>query len=174
VTAFPTARAAKRDLVGRILIAQLPVLGGRVYQARVWPMQLPELPAVLVYGWRETKMRKTLDAWTHQFEVTCSMAIEGRIHAAQGPLAEIALETLAGDIEYAILTSPELLGLTGSIERIDRVETKLEAHATSELVEGAVSMAFDFVWTEIHQIIVPAGEVTDDFTINSYPTIFLG
>ena len=169
---FPTARAAKRDLVGSILAAGLPGVAGRVYQARVWPLKLPELPALLVYGWQETKTRKTLDVWTHQFEVTCSMAIEGRIQAMDGPAAETAMENLAGDIEAAILTSPLLLGLNGAIERIDRVETKLEARATAESLQGAVTMSFDLVWTEIQQITVPAGEPVDAFAIKSYPTIF--
>lgn len=167
-----TARSAKRDLVSQILVNGLPGVSGRVFRARVWPVKLPELPALLVYGWQETKTRKTLDVWTHQFEVTCSIAIEGRIQATNGPDAETALENLAGDIEFALLTAPELLGLTGSIERIDRVETKLEAHATAETVQGAVSMAFDLVWTEVHQAIVPAGEQTDNFAIKSYPTTF--
>lgn len=166
----PTARAAKRDLVADILTAALPGVGGRVYRARVWPIQLPELPAVLVYGWQETKTRKSLDAWTHLFEVTCSMAIEGRVQTANGPDAETAMENLAGDIEAAILTSPLLLGLTGTLERIDRVETKLEAHAASESVQGAVSMAFDLVWTERQQITVPDGEQTSTFGILSTPT----
>jgi hypothetical protein len=166
---FPTARAAKRDIVGNILVAGLPILNGRVFQARVWPMKLPELPAVLVYGWQETKTRKTLDAWTHQFEVVCSIALEGRVQAPNGPELENGMENLAGDIEYAILTSPLLLGLTGSIERIDRVETKLEAHATAEMVQGTLSMAFDLVWTEIHQITVPPNEPTTDFGLKFTP-----
>jgi hypothetical protein len=169
---FPTARAAKRDIVGRLLVAGIPSLQGRVIQARVWPLKLTDLPALLVYGWQETKIRKTLDVWTHQFEVTCSMAIEGRVQGLDGPGVEADLETLAGAIEETILTAPELLGLNGSIERIDRVETKLEAHATAETIQGALSMSFDLVWTEIQQVAVPAGEQTDDFGILSTPTIF--
>jgi hypothetical protein len=160
-----------RDLVAQILSDGLPLVYGRVFKARVWPLQLPELPAVLVYGWQETKSRKTLDVWTHQFEVTCSIAIEGRIHARNGDDAEIALESMARDIETALLTSPLLLGMTTALERIDRVETKIEAH-TAETVQGAVSMAFDFVWTETHQAVVPAGETTENFAIKSYPTIY--
>lgn len=98
------------------------------------------------------------------------MAIEGRVQTANGPDAETAMENLAGDIEAAILTSPLLLGLTGTLERIDRVETKLEAHAASESVQGAVSMAFDLVWTERQQITVPDGEQTSTFGILSTPT----
>ncbi|HEY0183523.1 MAG TPA: hypothetical protein VGC09_12015 [Rhodopila sp.] len=169
---LPTARAAKRDLIGNILVIGLPMLGGRVFQARVWPMQLPELPAVLVYGWQETKTRRTLDAWTHQFEVECAMALEGMVQAPTGPEVEDGMEALAGDIEYAILTSPLLLGLTGSIERIDRVETKLQARADAEMVQGTVSMAFHLVWTEIHQVVVPRNEPTTDFGIKSTSTIF--
>lgn len=171
----PTARAAKRDLVAGILAAQLPALGGRVFRARVWPIKPPEMPCALVYGWQETKTRKTADAWTHQFEVSCVIAVQGMVQAATGPDAEIALENLAGDIEAAVLTAPELLGLTGSIERIDRVDTKLEASRPSdapEMVLGTVSMGFELVWTEIQQVTVPAGEVTDDFGIKSFPTIY--
>jgi hypothetical protein len=166
---FPTARAAKRHLVGSILFDGLPLLGGRVFQARVWPMKQPELPALLVYGWQETKTRKSLDAWTHLFEVECSIALEGRIQAYSGPEAENGMENLAGDIEYALLTSPLLLGLTGSIERVDRVETKLEAHADADMVQGTLSMAFHLVWTERHQVVVPPGEPTTTFGIKSTP-----
>jgi hypothetical protein len=169
---FPTARAAKRDLVTNILIDGIPLLNGRVFQARVWPVKQVELPAVLVYGWHETKDIKTLDTWTHLFRVTCSIALEGRIQAPTGPELEDGMENLAGDIEYAILTSPLLLGLTGSIERIDRVETKMEAHAEAEMVQGTLSMAFDMVWTEVHQVVVPPNEPTDQFGIKSHPTIF--
>jgi hypothetical protein len=81
-----------RDLVAQILSDGLPLVYGRVFKARVWPLQLPELPAVLVYGWQETKSRKTLDVWTHQFEVTCSIAIEGRI---QAPETAMTLKSLS-------------------------------------------------------------------------------
>lgn len=165
-------RSDARDLVVSILTDGLPILGGRVFRARVWPMTATETPAALVYGWHETKTRKTLDVWTHQFEVSCGMAIEGRVQAPDGPRAEYALENLARDLETAILTSPLLLGLTTVIERIDRVETKIEAVSTGEMVQGTVSMSFDLVWTEIHQVSVPAGEVTDNFAIKSFPTIY--
>jgi hypothetical protein len=36
---------------------------------------------------------------------------------------------MARDIETALLTSPLLLGMTTALERIDRVETKIEAQA---------------------------------------------
>jgi hypothetical protein len=173
VSALPTtARAVKRDLVGRLLSAGIPALGGRVYEARVWPMKLPELPAALVFGWQETKTRKTLDAWTHQFEVSCTMAIHAMVQAPDGPTAEYLLEYLAGEIERVILTSPELLGLTGTLERIDRVETKLEATATTESVQGTLTMGFDMIWTEVQQVTVPAGEPTTTFQVKSIPTKF--
>lgn len=165
-------RRDARDLVVRILTDGLPLLAGRVFRARVWPMKAPETPAALVYGWHETKTRKTLDVWTHQFEVACGMAIECRVQATNGPDTEAAMENMARDVETAILTSPLLLGLTTTIERIDRVETKIEAEAKAEMVQGTVSMSFDLVWTEIHQVVVPSGEVEYDFSINSFPTIY--
>lgn len=165
-------RSEARDLIVSILTDGLPILSGRVFRARVWPMKAPDTPAALVYGWNETKTRKTLDMWTHQFEVSCGMAVEGRVQAPTGPEIEIAMENMAHDIETAILTSPLLLGLTTNIERIDRVETKLEAHAQAEMAQGTVSMSFDLVWTEIHQVLVPSGEVTDNFAIKSFPTIY--
>lgn len=167
-------RRDARDLIVSILTDGLPLLGGRVFRARVWPMKAPQTPAALVYGWNETKTRKTLDVWTHQFEVSCGMAIEGRVQAPNGPEAEFAMENMARDIETAILTSPLLLGLTTTIERIDRVETKIDARAEAEMVQGTVSMSFDLVWTEIHQVVVPPDEVTDDFGIKSFPTIYQG
>jgi hypothetical protein len=100
------------------------------------------------------------------------MAIEGRVQGLDGPGVEASLEILAGAIEETVLTAPELLGLNGSIERIDRVETKLEAHATAETIQGALTMSFDLVWTEIQQVTVPPGEQTDNFGILSTPTIF--
>lgn len=155
---YPTARAAKRDIIGGLLARNVLQVEGRVFQARIWPIQQPELPALLVFGWQETKTRKTLDVWTHQFEVVCSIGIEGRVQAANGPDLETNMEILAGEIEEAILTAPELLGLNGTIERIDQVTTKLEAHATAEAPQGSVSMSFDLVWTEVHEAVVPDGE----------------
>ena len=165
----PTARAAKRDLIGRLLSERIPILAGRVYQARVWPMKMPELPALLVYGWEETKTRTTLETWTHQFEVSCKMAVRARLQAATGQDAERAMEFLAGEIEAVILTSPELLGLTGTLERIDRVDTQLEARAEGESVQAGVSLVFDCVWTEVQQIAVPPGEQPADFGILTTP-----
>lgn len=133
-------------------------------------MKLPELPALLVFGWQETKTRKTLDAWTHQFEVQCTMAVQAKVQAPDGPSLEYSLEFLAGEIERVILTAPELLGLTGTLERIDRVETRLEADASAESVLGTLTMGFDMIWTEVQQVSVPAGEPTTSFAIKSTPT----
>ena len=161
----PTARAAKRQIVGELLARNVLIVQGRVFQARVWPIQQTELPALLVFGWQETKTRRSLDMWTHQFEVLCSIGIEGRVQGVDGPTLETNMEILAGQIEAAILTAPELLGLNGTIERIDRVETKLEAHRDAEALQGSVSMSFDLVWTEVHQVNASGGDVTTNVGI---------
>ena len=147
----PTARAAKRDQVAAIL-ETLPELGGRVHRARVWPVVLTDLPAAMVYGWRETKTRKTITADTHQFDVMCTMVIEVRLQAGNGEDAEAAAEDLAGAIETALLTAPGLFGLRGSIDRLDRFETQIRADATGETVIAAVSIGTDLCWTEVFQV----------------------
>ena len=130
---LPTnGRAAVRDQIAAIVEAAVEPLGGVVFRARIFPLQLPQLPAVLVYGWKEKKTLASLSSADPRYDVTCHYDVHAVTGADTPELLEVALEALAVSITEAVLQAPGLVDNGGTIERIASVETTI-ACRTSRL-----------------------------------------
>jgi hypothetical protein len=149
-------RAGVRDLVAEILKQRLPDLKGGVFPARDWPLQEHQVPAVLVYGYEETKTGQGLSGDRSTFEVSCIMAVQVKTEAAgrHTGAVEQELERICQTVCLALLTSRALLDMeTGRIERIDSVKTTLNIDAkTGEKALGQALIALDLRWREFYDL----------------------
>jgi hypothetical protein len=151
-------RAAVRDLVASLVQAAVIPFGGTVFRARIWPVQGFQLPAVLVYGWEETKTAHSLSSAESRYGVSCEMAVETQAAADTAEDVEALLEQIAGAVENAILTSPALLGVAGLVERCASVRTRIEfpeAASSEQRVTGGVSIRFALEWSESWDVVEP-------------------
>jgi hypothetical protein len=146
-----TARAKYRDRVTQYLIAGVSAVEGRVYRARVWPLKLPELPALLVYGYDEEKKRANMDGGRAEYSVSCTMAIMGRVSGVAGApdAVEASLELLAGQIEATLLRPDHLTRKGDGIEAIAGVRTTLKVEIAGERCNGELMVALDMQWMDI-------------------------
>lgn len=154
----PTGRAEVRDLVAAIVAAAVQPLGGVVYRARTYPLQLDQLPAILVYGWEETKKNPGISSPDVRMDVTCQMVVQAYAQADTPELVEAALEDLAGAIVGSVITAPGLVDAGGAIERIASVKTTIQVpRPTGETVAGEVSVTFEMEWSEMFDVPLPIG-----------------
>jgi hypothetical protein len=150
----PGWRADVRDTIAKILDDRVPAVRGRVHRARVWPVTLK--PALLVYGYAEQKKLVGQGGYQHQFQVTGSMVIIVKPEANTGKAAEIECEEIAGQVERAILCSPELFGTSGAIlERCAAVGTQITAEQKDKAVEVEATIEFQLVWSEVFEVAEP-------------------
>jgi len=163
-------RLGVRDIVARVLEQRLPELQGRVYRAREWPLHEHQVPALLVYGYQETKSGPEVHGGDVVYAVSCIMSVQAMTEAASRhtEAVERELEQLCQAICLAILTAPELLGAAGAIERIDSVKTTLNIDAkTGEKALGQAVVAFELCWSETYQLPaeIPCAETTFHFRV---------
>lgn len=167
MTTYPTGRAKVRDIVAGLLVAGVPAVSGRVYRARTWPLFASDQPSLLVYGYKERKaLFGNVGGVDPEYTVTCSIDVQIRA-AAEGDATEAleaTVEDLAGAIEQAVLTAPELTGWQGAIERINSVETEFQIQADGEKALAGGVVSFEAQWTETFSIAPPDTSPCDTFT----------
>lgn len=157
-----TGRQRVRDLVAAALPPFVGPLGATVYRARTWPVTLPALPAVLVYGYEETKTSAAVTSPDERYDVSCQMVVQALVRGDTPEAVEAALEAFADAIEIAVLRCPALIGGTGTIEHIAGVKTKIEVpRASGDECLGEISMTFEMLWSEQFLVRRP-GDDTDD------------
>ncbi|MGG5811468.1 hypothetical protein [Falsiroseomonas sp. CW058] len=161
-------RAAVRDKVADILTARVPAVAGRVHRARTWSLPDSELPALLVYGWQETRKRTGGTAYRSFYAVSFVLAVEVRLDARSrdGAALEDELEAITGTVTDAVLTAAELLLPPDRlIERVDEVKTTLGIDTkSSEVAIGSALVAFEMAWTEATEVPGPAVDCGADAT----------
>jgi hypothetical protein len=161
----PTARSEVRDLVAEIVAEAVRPLGAQVFKARSWPLTLPTLPAVLVYGWDEQKTSASASSTHTRFAVSLQMVVQAAVSGIDAVAVEADAEAFAGAIVSSVLTAPGLLGWNGAIERVSGVKTTIEipkqVDAGKESV-GEVSVTFTCEWAETYDVAPPEdGACTD-------------
>lgn len=160
-------RAQVRNAVVAALQAGLPLLAGRIYRSRQWPISqafgptLTEFPAALVYASPETKTREHARASVDkQYRVECDVTIVVRDIPLPGTAPveerlEARLEEHAGTVEAIILTTPELVGGEGAVEDVTSVRTDMAMDNETGTLLGAVAMTFTLEWTEAWSVPLP-------------------
>ena len=165
---WPSARARIRHTVVELLKARVPAVRRRVFRGRTWPVQVREMPGLLVYAWQEDK-KGSPGAGTARttYEVELTLAVEIRVAEAsraeeQAEAVEDELEELAGAVTEAVMQAPELLGRDGLIERIDGVRTTFGIDGRdAEQTLGRALVAFELRFREQYPL-PPPPVVCDD------------
>lgn len=165
---WPSARARIRHTVVELLKDRVPAAQRRVFRGRTWPVQVREIPALLVYAWQEDK-KAPAGAGTAvtSYAVELTLAVEIRVAEAsrageQAEAVEDELEALAGAVTDAVMQAPELLGRTGLIERIEGVRTTFGINGRdAEQMLGRALVAFDLRFSERYRL-PPPPIVCDD------------
>ena len=149
----PTGRAEVRDLIAIVVAAAVLPLSATVFRARTFPLQLPELPAVLVYGWEEDKRCMSIVSPDSRYDTSCAMIVQAAVTAATPELVEEKLEIFAGAIVNAVLKADSLVGPAGAIERVSSVKTKLDVpRPTGDQIIGELTVTFVLEWSELYEI----------------------
>ncbi|MBP0492171.1 hypothetical protein [Roseomonas indoligenes] len=167
-TVPPTRRALVRDVVAATLDAGVPMVRGRVFRARTWPLQREHFPALLVYGYDETKTLTNMSRGEASYDVTCTMAVGLRVQekSIDTPGTEADLEALAGAVCLSVMTAPALRlsrrggGLDVSI---GAARTTLGIKTDGETAIGEGVIAFEMAWQE--QYALPPPELCEEFSL---------
>jgi len=148
---YSTAREKFRDWAVQRLIAGVPAVEGRVYRARVWPLQKTDTPALLVYSFDEEKKRSNMDGGRAEFAASCTMAIAARaVGVARAPeTVEARLEFLAGQIEASLLRPDQLTRRGDGAEFIAAVRTTMKVELAGDVCSGELLIAVDLHWTDV-------------------------
>ena len=154
-----------------ILKARVPQVRGRVYRARVWPVQGQDKPALCVYGYDEEKTLTGVGGYQHVFSVRCPMTVLLRCEGVNAAEQEANLEALAHQIERVILAAPEFWAQDLAaipLEKCARVSTQFTAAQREQTAEVEAAMIFDLQWSEEYEMADP--DTCDDVSIvYSYP-----
>lgn len=150
-------RARIRDATLLKLIAGVPQAGGRVWRGRAWPVSDANLPAVLVYIFRERKALLSEAGGEPMYRVTATLAVHCRVAAPEvpadtldeaahsGALLEDQMDSLAGAVERALLNDPEWVA---QFERIPAVDTDMRVDPNADRAVGEAAITFTLEWTE--------------------------
>ena len=163
----PTRRAKVRDAVVALLKAGVPAVKKRVYSARTWPVQVRDMPGLLVYGWQEEKKRTSISAVETSFDVNLILVVEIVLsdRSRDSEESERDLDELTGIVTDLVMGADILRGVpNGLIEHIDGVKTTLGVDTrSSELALGRAHVAFDMKWSEVFEAPLPAVDCEDAF-----------
>lgn len=159
-TDWPSARARIRHTVVELLKARVPAVRGRVFRGRTWPLQVREMPGLLVYAWQEDKKSPPAPSTARaSYDVELTLAVEIRVAEAsraeeQAEAVEDELEELAGMVTDVVMQAPELIGLQGPIERIEGVRTTFGINGRdAEQTLGRALLAFDLRFKEQYRLL---------------------
>ena len=124
-----------RELVKTALLDAGTDAGRKVYTPRDWPTVTGQYPNILIQTPKETKISK--GRFAPAFDTTVHVAITGRVEAGTAEKAEDLADTLADQIELAILTNYDLIKV---LQQFSSVETDVLVSAEGEMHIGEVQM----------------------------------
>lgn len=118
--------------------------GSNVYEARVYPINEPKLPALLVYTKQETVGEQSISRpRTHQRELM--LTIEAYVKA-RGNVDEVT-DNLALEVEQLIATDPALGGLVKDIV-LDTTETQFSDDGERPIAVAVLTYSILYVVKE--------------------------
>jgi len=128
----------------RTLLAANTMAADRVYEPRPWPATTALFPMIIASAPRDRKI--SLTRGQLQFLTTISLVVVGRVTASSAEDAQLALDTLAGEIEEALFTAP---GFAGQFQQFATVETasSVNAEGRSWIGECAITLDCELVQT---------------------------
>jgi len=156
-------RASVRDAVVLLLRQAVPQVQNQVFNARNWPTSLEALPAILVYGYRESAQLLSEAGGAPAFRVSATIEIMCRDEArdvqdAEDPETRLepALEALELAVKNAILATPGFFAQAG-IERCTSMETQVQIDSSGDRSVGDAHLTFSLQWQENWPPTAPAG-----------------
>lgn len=169
----PGWRQDVRDRVASILTARVPMVAGRVQRSWIWPVNNDVRPALLVYGYGETKTLRYLSNGVSSFDVTCQMVVKLRVAGRpvmreDGLVQEEDLENLARAVERSILEAPELIAPMKPVLIVDKVQTQLTVEQRGDDIEAEGTMIFDMRWEEEFAMAEPDTSECADVAVRIY------
>lgn len=114
----------------------LTTTGSNVFASRVYPMSASKLPGLLIYTVSETTDEQTFSKARHQTRVL-TLNIEGYVRARTN--YDDKLDTIAEEVEAALLDDPTFGGLTVNVELTG---TEIELSGDSDQPVGTVRLTF--------------------------------
>ncbi len=131
------SRAGLRALAVAGLLGARTLAGRRVYSDHAQPMEIEELPALLVATPAERKDTAGLGA--PQFSTVMTLAIMARVAGPSEQATEALLDQLIEQVQAAILCTPAVVE---PIERFEFVETLSVVSAEGEQMIGEATIMF--------------------------------
>jgi hypothetical protein len=114
----------------------LATTGNKVFESRVYPMQSPKLPAILIYTTNESSEESAFSAKRVQ-DRELDVLVEGFVRAVTN--FDDTLDQIALEVETAILDDTTLGGLAINTEL---VSTEAEYSGDSEQPVGTIRLTF--------------------------------
>lgn len=149
-----------------ILKARVPQVRGRVYRARVWPVQGQDKPALCVYGYDEEKTLTGAGGYEHIYSVRCPMTVLLRCEGVTAAQQEANLEALGHQIERVVMSAPEFWAQDLAdvpLEKCLRIATQITAAQREQTAEVEAAMIFDLQWSEVYTMADP--DTCDDVSV---------
>lgn len=115
----------------------LTTTGANAFQSRVYPMQSAKLPALLIYTTTESSEEQAFSSKRVQTR-TLSVDVQGFVRALSN--FDDTLDTIAKEVEVAILDDPTLGGLAINTEL---TSTQADYSGEGEQPVGTIRLTFD-------------------------------
>lgn len=126
------------------LLAGNTSAGNHVYEARVYPIAEPKLPALLVYTKQESITDKTL-TYPRTQQRTLMLTVEAYVKA-NGNIDELA-DTLAKEVEEQIASNSTLNNLVKDIS-LDTTETQFSDQGEKPIAVAVLTFAVNYLVKE--------------------------
>jgi hypothetical protein len=162
------SRKGLQQLVVQVLQAANTLAGANVFEPMPWPDTIDKLPMVVVQTPHERKV--CIFPGQAAFTTTITLSVVGRIAGVPGQEVQLneSLDTLSGQIEDALLTSPALLL---AVQKWATIETQTVVSAEGKYFVGEIGMLLE---VEVYQAFGPSGDPLTNFTGTIHPDGTIG
>lgn len=120
-------------------VTGLPTTGGRVFQARAWPLQENDMPCLLVHTSDESIDTKATGPVRIQSRRVSVVVVAMAMHS---DAVEDDLDRIAAEVEAAVFAATPVRALTKSLE-LTATDSALSAEAS--FVVGQIRLSFSAV-----------------------------
>ena len=160
------SRKGLQLLAQQVLIAAQTLAGANVFEPRAWPSRPEDLPMLLL----QTPGDRKVSMFPGQpvFTTTITLVVVGRVASLNEIDANQALDTLAGQIEDALLVSPQI---AAAVQQFSTIETKTVVSADGKYFIGEIGMTLEIV---VYQAFGPSGDPLTNVTGTIHPDGTIG
>ena len=121
-------------------LADLPSIGGNIYESRIYPLVQARLPALIVYTTNESVEEVSFGTKRAQ-ERSVTVTVEGYVRALAN--FDDALDQIAVEVEEAVLDDPSLGGIAINTTLVD---TNSQYSGEGEQPVGTIVLSFEVIY----------------------------